>query len=134
VAQRLHFGPVRFMPLKRARRVHVRPVIRFVLAGIVGAFVALVLLALVYVGNAEGGFENTTAATGMGWLVPVLAGGVTAALAWALLASSRKSDETSELSPRGECTQCGGSILGDWRLCPHCGALLPPGDSSASEC
>jgi hypothetical protein len=58
----------------------------------------------------------------MEWAVPLLAGLFVGFSAWALLGDDRSpSDRTPTASA---CPRCGRSIRTDWRLCPHCGALL----------
>jgi hypothetical protein len=88
-----------------------------------GAVAALALLALLYYVNADTGFAHTTATTGLGWLVPLIAGIVSGGVAWALLVS-RPADDGARPIDRCRCAVCGGTVLGDWRLCPHCGERL----------
>lgn len=75
--------------------------------------------------NAETGFARTTAAEHYGWLVPVVAGFTVAGVAWALLTSRSAPDDVTHIVSRCECEECGGTVLGDWRLCPHCGYRFP---------
>lgn len=101
------------------------PVIRLIAAGVAGAASALALLALITLLNADDGFAHTTATTGLGWTVPLIAGVLTGAMAWALLVSRRDAAQPDPPSAeRCACTSCGGIVLGDWRLCPHCGERL----------
>lgn len=32
-----------------------------------------------------------------------------------------------------QCGECGGKVLSEWRLCPHCGFGLTPGDGTGAE-
>ncbi len=75
---------------------------------------------------AEGTYADSQSAFArLGWLVPLVAGILIGAITLVLL-GGRSSDEREDETPvaTSECAACGGSILTDWRMCPHCGALL----------
>jgi hypothetical protein len=111
------------------------PLIGLVLAGLVGALATGAVLAVILLVNADDGFSRTTVAEGMGWLVPILAGVVTGVVAWALLATRRREDsKPTDLGPHCTCSLCGGSVRGDWRLCPHCGARLADTGGATLRC
>lgn len=98
------------------------PLIRFAAAGFAGALAAASIIGILVLVNAEEGFSKCTAATGFGWIVPIIAGVVVAALSFALL-RDRPRDQIQRTAPgQACCSVCGGIIRGDWRLCPHCGA------------
>lgn len=92
---------------------------------------ALVLLGALALLNANDGFDGTSAATAFGWLVPLGAVVLTGVLAASLY--SIRSPGPSEHEGFGvcRCSQCGGTVLGEWRLCPHCGTALGDADSAA---
>lgn len=85
------------------------------------AFASLLLVTLL---AAEGQDpSHTTAVTASGWMVPLLAGGLTGLVSWMLLrGTDRKHEDTCTWRTTGVlCPECGGVIRADWRLCPHCG-------------
>ncbi len=99
---------------------------RVALAAVGGAASALLLLGALVVINAGEGFSRCTAANGIGWTVPIIAGLSTGAVAWLLL-TGRASDEDApgdgSLVLR-DCPACGERVADAWRLCPHCGEDL----------
>jgi len=107
--------------------------IRLAIAAALGATAALLLLGVLSFLNSGGGFAAATAATPLGWLVPLGAIALSGALAFSLY--SLRSPMQTESESRGvcRCTKCGGTVMGEWRLCPHCGVSLSDPDSTA-EC
>lgn len=99
------------------------PIIRLVVAALIGGIAASAVIGVLVIVNAETGFAGCTATTGIGRIVPIIAGIVIAGLAFALL-SDRPigSNEVGAHPIQATCGDCGGIIRGDWRLCPHCGA------------
>jgi hypothetical protein len=94
-------------------------------AALGGLFVAAVLLALILVLNADGSFAGSTAASPLGWTVPLIAGVLVAGLSWLLLAERPKRvSEAEDLPANTECETCGKPCLSTWRLCPYCGTLI----------
>ena len=89
---------------------------------VLGTLVTAGTLVLAFSGMLGKG-RLTIASTGVGWALPLIAGGVVGVLAWTLLV-----DRTH---PRGEtpkrlevaCPTCGRPVLESWRLCPYCGAF-----------
>jgi hypothetical protein len=57
------------------------------------------------------------------WAVPVVAGVAAGALAWLVLDGVHADDDLPSHSVAA-CQACGRPMLDDWRLCPHCGALV----------
>jgi len=103
--------------VKTARRIVFRVTVALVVCGAV--VVALLLI------NADAGFVGATVTYyPIGWLAPLLAGAVLGAATWILLDEprSRRNDDTRQ--DAGACPQCSREILGQWRMCPYCGALL----------
>lgn len=107
------------------------PFIRFTLAALGGALAAGAVLWALAVVNSDAGFVGSTATTGIGRLVPLLAGIVIAAVAVVLLRGRVRDDSVShggEASHRAVCPACGGEVRSLWRLCPHCGDRLASDD------
>ncbi|MBI5232204.1 MAG: hypothetical protein HY876_08585 [Coriobacteriales bacterium] len=101
-----------------------KPLLRIAAAALGGLAVATVLLAITLVVNAGGGFSGTTAATPLGWTIPLIAGVLVGGLAWLLL-SDRPARGGRENPPTSiACASCGKACLDSWRLCPFCGTLL----------
>lgn len=64
-------------------------------------------------------------ATAAGWVLPLVAGSVTAAVAWALVRGTSSRGTSCEWkAPGSVCPECGGVVRVDWRLCPHCGQRI----------
>lgn len=42
-------------------------------------------------------------------------------------------DGRSEMPLTTQCGECGGKVLSEWRLCPHCGFGLTPGNEESAE-
>jgi len=70
-----------------------------------------------------GVLSGTTAATAAGWMMPVAAGITAAGVAWALTRPREEEPDERQHALAG-CAACGGTVFDEWRLCPHCGALL----------
>jgi len=100
-----------------------KPVLRLAAAAVGGLVVAAVLLAGILVLNASDGFAGSTAATPLGWTIPLIAGVLVGGLAWLLL-SDRRPRSHGERPTSVSCTSCGKPCLTTWRLCPYCGTLL----------
>lgn len=99
--------------------------IRLAVAGIVGVVAASALIGLLLFVNAGDGFALCTATTRLGWLVPIVAGVGIAGVAFVLLSDRPIGSEGEDVVlAQACCSECGGIIRGDWRLCPHCGARL----------
>jgi len=105
-----------------------------VAAGAAGVLAALALLALLDALNSGQGFGNTPAATTFGWMIPLVAGVVMAVVAVALLASGSSRDSEKGHNEACACSECGGTVRGEWRLCPHCGARLAESGSARINC
>lgn len=62
----------------------------------------------------------------LAWVVPVIAGAAVGALAWLVLDGLPDEDD-GESSSGFTCRVCGHPMLDDWRMCPHCGAVIGRG-------
>jgi hypothetical protein len=94
-----------------------------------GLALAAIMVAVLLVANAGtvGGKDDAS----LRWALPVLAGMLVSAVAWALLMES-PSDSGQEVS-RGSCSTCGRSVLAEWRLCPYCGTLATRRDIASDR-
>jgi predicted RNA-binding Zn-ribbon protein involved in translation (DUF1610 family) len=61
----------------------------------------------------------------LGWLSPLVVASVLGGVAIALLTQRRSSEHDDESAPTVPCTSCGRQLLGQWRMCPYCGELVP---------
>lgn len=103
--------------------MHTTPLIRLIAAAAVGVGAAAGLLGVIYYVNADGGFATCTVSTGLGWTVPVVAGLTASGLAWALTVSAHGRQGRTRVAA-SVCPACGGTVMDDWRLCPHCGQRI----------
>lgn len=87
-----------------------------------GGIAGLSIIGILGVLDAEG-LGGCSITSGWGVLVPIVTGLFVGGAAWGFLAAPDERD-ADNASSRRECPKCGGTILGDWRLCPHCGARL----------
>lgn len=93
--------------------------LRLALSALAGAGSAAVLLSVVE-GSSSRAFGIAVPSH---WVLAGVALVLSAGAAWVLLPGGGES--TAELSgDHPVCQACGGSVRADWRLCPHCGALL----------
>jgi hypothetical protein len=102
--------------------------IRRVATILLGGLAALAgVFALVVLFNQGLSLVGCTAATPLGWTVPLVSVVVIGAAAWALLAQPEKDDENTEEFRSIACPTCGRNVLVAWRLCPYCGSgAVPP--------
>lgn len=99
---------------------------RNVASKVVVAVAGIVLVTVVIlVVNAEAGFAGCTVAYPFGWLAPLIAAGILGLATWVLL-GERGSSSGDVRADTTQCTRCGREVLGQWRMCPYCGAMLEP--------
>ncbi len=100
--------------------------VRKLVAVIVGGM-ALVAgaLALITLLNEGMSLAGCTAATPLGWTVPLVSILVIAAAAWYLLAQTEKDPGSAKEFRSAVCPSCGRNVLEDWRMCPYCGSGMP---------
>ncbi len=98
------------------------------LIGLAGAVMAgagfAVAMILVAIGLAGGALVSTTAATTAGWMVPLTAGITVAFAAWRLSRTRGPGVSSGVELHEKKCSTCGGVVFEEWRLCPHCGAMI----------
>lgn len=103
-----------------------------ILAAVLGGIAAAgALLVLLFVVNAGEGFAHCTAATGFGWLLPVLTGLLVAAASGALLRQDRS--DPPGLPADRRCEECGKPVLESWRMCPYCGSVEAHGGAPTAS-
>ncbi|MDO8987176.1 MAG: hypothetical protein Q7V14_03015 [Coriobacteriia bacterium] len=95
----------------------------------------VVMLALISLVNGSEGFACCTASAPLGWIVPLVAAGVIAAVGISLLSSSVDSHGGTDFVaiPEDLCESCGSPMVKEWRLCPNCGRLLQDPDTGVDE-
>jgi predicted anti-sigma-YlaC factor YlaD len=81
---------------------------------------------LVTISNQGFDVEGCTAATPLGWLIPIASVAVIACAAWLLLRNSSNGPGSSDDFVSVDCQSCGRRVLTDWRMCPYCGIALAP--------
>lgn len=96
-------------------------------AGIVAIMVAVAGVAFLL--HADSHVAGSVVARPLTWLAPLLTILVIAGVGWILL-SQRGGDERQHPSFE-RCPSCERDILGKWRMCPYCGAMIH-GTSSSS--
>lgn len=60
----------------------------------------------------------------IGWLAPLVAASVVLGVSGILLAQRRARDEGNTSFDRTQCPACEREVMGQWRMCPYCGAML----------
>ena len=105
--------------MKNARRT------MFTVAALMGA-AGVVVGALMLV-NADSGLSGCTMVSGFGWMAPLLLGSVLGGATLALLAQRRSGQQGRPEYDAVPCHTCGREVLGQWRMCPYCGAMLDRG-------
>jgi hypothetical protein len=104
-------------------------------AAVVGGLSAVGLVAFLNFVNGQEGYVACTIASGPGWLVPLLTGVGIAGIVWSRLRTQGDVRGGRRVSlTQCHCGTCGGRVLEDWRLCPHCGASLADTSTSSAIC
>ncbi|MRR12721.1 hypothetical protein EG835_09750 [bacterium] len=60
----------------------------------------------------------------LSWLTPLVVASVVLGVSGVLLAQRRSRDEGNTSFDRTECPACRREVMGQWRMCPYCGAML----------
>ena len=68
-----------------------------------------------------------------GWLIPFIAGAVIGVVAFLLLDSDRSVSEPEVELRATACETCGAEVMDEWRMCPHCGAMLDDGQRASRK-
>lgn len=106
---------------------------RLIVTGVVLVVAAAAVVAVVLRVSAGGGFEGCTIASGFGWVAPLLLGSVLGGATWALMTQRRSDRHCGSAEDAAPCGRCGREVLGRWRMCPYCGAMLDRGTLGASS-
>jgi hypothetical protein len=97
---------------------------RFLL-GTSGALVVLsIVAAIVALANGEAGFAGCTIARPFGWIAPIVTASVLAVAGWTLMAQRQPDEGSSTAFISTSCRVCDREVMGQWRMCPYCGAML----------
>lgn len=60
----------------------------------------------------------------IGWLAPIIAMSVVLGVSGVLMAQRRNTDEGNTSFNKTRCPACEREVMGQWRMCPYCGAML----------
>ncbi|MDZ4063806.1 MAG: zinc ribbon domain-containing protein [Coriobacteriia bacterium] len=71
-----------------------------------------------------GGIGGCTTTVAFRWFVPLVAAAVIGGVAVMLLDGHPSESVSVDTLQSGACAVCGSAIIDEWKLCPHCGALL----------
>lgn len=71
-----------------------------------------------------GGFAGCVTTIAFKWFVPLIAAAVIGGVAVMLLDGHPSGSGPADDLRSGQCAVCGAAIIDEWKLCPHCGALL----------
>lgn len=68
--------------------------------------------------------QGSVVARPIGWLAPLIAASVVLGVSWVLLAQRSDRHEGNTSFDRTRCPVCEREVMGQWRMCPYCGAML----------
>ena len=60
----------------------------------------------------------------IGWIAPLVVASVVLGVSGILLAQRRSRDEGNTSFDKTQCPACQREVMGQWRMCPYCGAML----------
>ncbi|HET6350761.1 MAG TPA: hypothetical protein VFG89_01350 [Coriobacteriia bacterium] len=92
------------------------------LSALLMGLVFVVFFGLILFVRSPDGFRGLTS-TELAIGAPLLAGLVLGVVSWALMTGPIE-EEPESLGEQEACRSCGGTVMSEWRLCPHCGAIL----------
>jgi hypothetical protein len=90
------------------------------------AVTLLAIAGVVFTVMADSKVAGSVVARPITWLAPLIAGCVVLSVGGILL-SQRHSDEGNTAFNRTRCPACEREVMGQWRMCPYCGAMLESG-------
>lgn len=91
-------------------------------AGLIAIMVAVAGIAFLLYTDSQ--VAGSVVARPLGWIGPAVTVLIIAGVGW-LLMGERESDNTAEPAfERVTCPECEREVLGKWRMCPYCGAML----------
>jgi hypothetical protein len=98
----------------------------------VGALAGVLVLGLLFVTVSPAGREMIGGpGSVLGWAVPLGGLFTIAAVTWLLILTDSNDDQQAVRYV--SCWSCGHSVMGEWRLCPFCGAELRAWTPSREE-
>lgn len=106
--------------MSKMRRNHFR------VAGIVAIMAAVA--GVVFLLHADSHIAGSVVARPLSWLAPVVTVLVIIGVSWILL--SERGGDVRERQSFERCPACGRDILGKWRMCPYCGAMIHGTDAA----
>jgi len=101
-------------------RTHGRRILIGTLA-LVAALTAVVGTAVLL--SADPDLERCRLAEQSVWFTPLVAASVIGGATLVLLSQRRSRDDASAARGTAPCSACGRELLGEWRMCPYCGAM-----------
>ena len=95
------------------------------IASVVGviAFIAGII-GVVFILHADSHVAGSVIARPLDWMPPLVTVLVVAGVGCILVAQRRPDDDHSGASASTRCPACEREVLGKWRMCPYCGAML----------
>ncbi|MGB4442559.1 MAG: hypothetical protein WBJ62_10130 [Coriobacteriia bacterium] len=93
---------------------------RLRVAGIVAIVAAVAGVALLL--HADSHVAGSVVARPLTWIAPLLTVLVLVGVGWILLSQHRSDDRQHPSFER--CPSCERDVLGKWRMCPYCGAMI----------
>jgi uncharacterized membrane protein len=91
-------------------------------AGLFVSLAAAVGVAFMIAEDAQ--VAGSVVARPVGWVAPLVAVFVIVGAAWILLGQGRPHDDDQHGFEHTPCPACEREVLGQWRMCPYCGAML----------
>ena len=82
------------------------------------------MLGVGFILHADSHVAGTVIARPLDWLPPLVTVLVIAGAAWTLLAERTSDAGREDARDSTVCPSCEREVLGKWRMCPYCGAML----------
>lgn len=82
------------------------------------------MLGVAFILHTDSHVAGTVIARPLDWMPPVVTVLVIAGVAWILLAQRLPDEGREEPRDSTTCPSCEREVLGKWRMCPYCGAML----------
>lgn len=94
----------------------------WLVAVVATSLVAIAGVAFIFATDSK--VHGSVVARPMGWLVPLIAACTILAVCAVLLAQRRRGNEGNTAYDSTHCPVCEREVMGQWRMCPYCGAML----------
>lgn len=82
------------------------------------------MLGVAFMLHVDAQVAGTVIARPLSWMPPLVTVLVIAGVGWLLLAQRSPDDATRRSHDSTTCPSCHREVLGKWRMCPYCGAML----------